>query len=62
MMITLTDGDMKISAGYLPERTKPCLWIYTTPCSIRKVASFNDWESAELFMDYLSKMIGAIKK
>lgn len=61
-MIELHKGDMKICAGYLPGRTKPCLCIYTTPNSIRKVASFNDWESAELFMDYLSKMIGAARE
>lgn len=31
----------------------------TPKCSIRKVASFNDHEAAEAFMDYLADMIGA---
>lgn len=53
------DNNMKIGAGTLPDRKKPCLYIYTSNTSIKKVASFNDQQSMIEFMNYLAKMIGA---
>lgn len=49
---------MKIGIGNLPERKKPCLYIYTSANSIRKVGSFDDEESAKMFIDYFNRMIG----
>lgn len=60
--LAIVKGNEKICAGYLPMYKKPCLYIYTSKCSIRKVASFNDHEAAEAFMDYLADMIGAIRE
>lgn len=57
--IAIVKGEMKICAGYLPMYKKPCLYMYTSKHSIRKVATFNDHESAQAFMDYLADMINA---
>ena len=47
---------MKIGIGNLPGRKKPCLYIYTS--ANRKVGSFDDEESAQMFIDYFNRMIG----
>lgn len=60
--LAIVKGNAKICAGYLPQLKKPCLYVYTSKCSIRKVATFNDHEAAELFMNYLADMIGAREK
>ena len=58
-VFAIVKGEMKICAGYLPQYKKPCLYMYTSKVSIRKVATFNDHESAQAFMDYLADMMNA---
>ena len=47
---------------FLSEKHKPLLFIYEAPDSFKKVGEFDDDEHAKAFVEYLSEMIGAVKK
>ena len=50
----------KIYAMHFPQRKKKGLGIYDKHRhGIVKVATFNDDESAEMFMEYLAEFVGA---
>lgn len=50
--MTYTRGDYSIGVGMLPGLKKPCLYIGNKYC-MRKVASFNSEEEAQLFIGWL---------
>jgi len=52
----------KIGIGMLPTLKKPCLYIYERPNAIRKVASFNNDEEAQLFIKYLGEFVDATER
>lgn len=58
-IIYTSDGKKKIYSMRMQYRKKPCLAIFEEPNSIVKVASFNNEESAELFMNYIADMMNA---
>jgi len=59
-ILELSKGDMKIFAMHFPYRKKVGLGIYLRDKNWHvKVATFNNDESAEIFMEYLAMFCGA---
>ena len=59
----ISKGRMKIFAMHFPYRKKIGLGIYDYHSNVfAKVATFNNEESAELFMEYLALFVGAERK
>lgn len=59
----ISKGRMKILAMHFPYRKKVCLGIYDYHSNaFIKVATFNNDESAEVFMKYLALFVGAERK
>lgn len=59
----ISKGNMKIVAMDFPYRKKKGLGIYLAEENVlAKVATFNNDKSAELFMEYLAKFVGAERK
>lgn len=57
---SIIKGRMQISALEFPYRKKKCLGIYDEHTNTwYKVATFNNDESAEDFMEYLARFVGA---
>lgn len=61
-MIYISDGKKKIYCMSMDYRKKPCLAIFQEPNCVVKVGSFNNEESAKLFMNYLAEMMNAERK
>ena len=59
-IMTITDGKVQISAEYWPDvRKKPVLCVFDKDAgTLTKYASFNNEESARLFMEILCDFIG----
>jgi hypothetical protein len=59
-IMTITNGKIQISAEYWPDvRKKPVLAVYDPDAAtVSKYASFNNEESARLFMNILCDFIG----
>lgn len=58
--IEISKGQKKIVSMNFPYRKKKGLGIYDYHRNAYcKVATFNDDESAEIFMEYLAKFVGA---
>lgn len=56
-------GDMKFGIMSMPYRKKPCLAIYDADSNCyMKVASFNNIDSAAIFMQYVADMLGIERK
>ena len=49
-------GNKAIHPMEMPYRKKPCLAIFEEPNRYTKVATFNNEESARIFMEYLYEM------
>lgn len=61
--VGISKGRMKIVAMGFPYRKKKGLGIYIAEeNAFAKVATFNNDESAELFIEYLVKFVGAERK
>lgn len=57
---SIANGRLQISAMDFPYRKKKCLGIYDEHTNTwYKVATFNNDESAEDFMEYLARFVGA---
>ena len=54
-------GNKAIHPMEMPYRKKPCLAIFEEPNRYTKVATFNNEESARIFMEYLYKMFEELK-
>lgn len=62
MYIEISKNGMKIICTEFPYRKKLGLGIAVEPNGIAKCATFNNEESAEEFMEYLAKFVGAERK
>lgn len=61
--VEISKGKMKILAMDFQYRKKKGLGIYDYhDNSITKVATFNNDEAAEMFMEYLARFVGAERK
>lgn len=52
-------GNVKIGAYMFPDRKKPCLCVQKDN-EVTVYGTFRDIESADMFMNELGKMLGAI--
>lgn len=59
-MIGYGKDDKSFGIALMPERRKPCLCIQMGNV-ITKVASFNDYYSAKIFIDFMAELFGMEK-
>lgn len=59
--LSIAKGDKKFGMTHFPYRKKPCLYIQEKNV-LTKVASFNNPESAELFMDFVADFFNVPRK
>ena len=59
-MTVITHGRQKIAAMQMPYRKKLCLATYDEHTNVwYKMATFNNDQTAEEFMEYLARFVGA---
>ena len=56
--ITIRMNGVKFYIGYFPYRKKICLGVWEDECTLVKLATFNNENSAGVFLEKLQELLG----